>query len=138
MRLIQLLEQKNHYLEKFFALNDLQLRLLDDAEIDTLDEFYEKREKILGILIYIDEQLKEAYGNLNPSEAEKHEQTIQKLLFIKDEYVHRILDQEISVLAKLDSIKSGILSELIEIKSSQKAIRGYRSPTLSPKINEKA
>jgi len=138
MRLIQLLEQKNHYLEKFYALNDLQLKLLEDNEIDTLDEFYEKREKILNIITYIDEQIKEAYGNLSTSAAEEHEHTIQRLLFIKDEYVHRILDQEISILAKIDFIKSGILSELIELKSSQKALRGYRAPALSGKINEKA
>jgi len=138
MRLIQLLEQKNHYLEKFYALNDLQMRLLNDAEIDTLDEFYERREKILEILSYIDGQTKEALSNLQPNDAQKYEASIQKLLFIKDEYVHRILDQEISILAKIDNLKSSVLAEIMDLKSTQKALRGYRSPASTGKISEKA
>lgn len=138
MRLIQLLEQKNHYLEKFYALNDLQIRLLNDGEIDTLEEFYGKREKVLEILGYIDEQIKEAYSNLSSKLATQHEQMIQRLLFTKDEYVHRILDQEVTVLAKIDQMKSSILSEIIDLKSSQKALKGYRSQTSPVKISEKA
>jgi hypothetical protein len=137
MRIIQLLEQKNHYLEKFYALNDLQIRLLNDAEIDTLDEFYDRREKIIEILGYIDNQTKEAYSNLNPLDAQQNAETIQKLLFIKDEYVHRILDQEMQILAKIDDLKSSILAEIIELKSTRKALKSYHSQSTSRKLSEK-
>lgn len=135
MRLIQLLEQKNHYLEKFFSLNDLQARLLVDNEIDTLDEFYHQREKLLDIISYIDEQITEAYSQFDGKQMATE---VQRLLFIKDEYVHRILDQEVTILSLMDQLKSGILSELIEIKANQKAIKGYRSPILETKLSEKA
>ena len=129
MRIIQLLEQKNHYLEKFLTLNELQLRLLEETDVDTLDEFYQKREKILALLKYIDEQLSLSQQELGAQTliSEEQEAAIQKLLFIKDEYVFRILDQDVQILAKMDAIKTQILNELSEIQSAKKAVRGYHS-----------
>lgn len=127
MRLIQLLEQKNHYLEKFLTLNELQLKLIEQTEIDTLDEFYQKREKILEIIQYIDAQITNAYQSHSDKDLNAEESTIQKLLFIKDEYVYRILDQDIQLLACIDQARQSIISELSEIQTAKKAIKGYHS-----------
>jgi hypothetical protein len=136
MRLIQLLEQKNHYLEQFYSLNHLQLNLLQNGETDTLNEFYEKREKILDILSYIDNQTAEAYKKI--SLTEQNQTHVLKLLFIKDEYVHRILEQEMHILSKMDQMKTGILSELIDIKNTRKALKGYHSHSYETQLKEKA
>lgn len=138
MRLIQLLEQKNHYLEKFLTLNELQIRLLSDTNADTLDEFYEQREKILEIIQYIDSQISESYQNLSTTESGQAQAQVQKLLFVKDEYVHRILDQDIQILGMIDQIKSAIMSELSDIRSSRKALKGYKSGPSNRKLNEEA
>lgn len=133
MRLIQLLEQKNHYLEKFLTLNELQLKLISQTEIDTLDEFYEKREKILEIIQYIDSQITNAYQSHSEHEINQEETAIQKLLFIKDEYVYRILDQDIQILACIDQARQSILSELSDIQNAKKAIKGYHSKSTGNK-----
>lgn len=133
MRLIQLLEQKNHYLEKFLTLNELQLKLIEQTEIDTLDEFYEKREKILEIIQYIDGQITNAYQSHTTHETNLEANNIQKLLFIKDEYVYRILDQDIQILACIDQARQSIISELSDIQTAKKAIKGYHSKSTTSK-----
>lgn len=139
MRLIQLFEKKNHYLEKFFALNELQLKLLQSGEIGTLDEFYLKREKILEIINYIDSQASEFYQDHGNQEAIKlNQKAINKLLFIKDEYVHHILEQDLNILEIIDRIKSNLLTEITDIKSNRVALGKYHTQNRQTKIDEKA
>lgn len=137
MRIIQLLEQKNHFLEKLLSLNELQASLLRTGEIDTLDEFYERREKIMDTIQYIDGQLRQCYHDEENLSGEQVSQ-VKKLLFIKDEYVKRILEQEVMILSLMDEIKTQLLREWTETKEQRKALQGYHSQTRpSGKMSER-
>lgn len=56
-RIITLLNEKNHYLEKFYSLNERELKNFLDGHYDGLEPFYDSREKILEIIKYIDAQI---------------------------------------------------------------------------------
>ncbi|MCS6837654.1 MAG: hypothetical protein NZ480_02310 [Bdellovibrionaceae bacterium] len=145
MDLIQLMEQKNHFLEQFYSLNELQVKLLRAGAVETLDEFYQKREKILEILRYLDGQIHQIMDTPTYKHVGTHDfphsqvkKDLQKALKIKEEYVFRIMEQELQILSLMDEIKSAILKELIEIQSQKKALRGYHSKTTENQLKEKA
>ena len=57
MRVVDLLNQKNHYLEKFYALNESEISVMAQGEFENLNSFYQTREQILEVIQYIDRQL---------------------------------------------------------------------------------
>lgn len=53
LRIIDLLNQKNHFLEKFYTLNENEILNFASGIFDNLESFYQSREKILELIKYI-------------------------------------------------------------------------------------
>lgn len=137
---INLLEQKNHYLEKFYALNEQEQAHFFNGNFENLENFYQSRERILETLQYLDQQLqsetvKVVEGELNSSSAEQKKE-MKTLLAIKDEYVKRIVKQDLEILAAIDSAKSTIIKELTEMRKHRRAVGKYKSPTFVQRLDE--
>lgn len=140
LRIISLLNEKNHYLEKFYALNETELKNFSMGVFDHLEQFYQTREKILDILKYIDSEVDRAHGDLDYASAVASEdkRDIREALAIKDEYVTRIIEQDLEVLACIETAKNGIIRELQEVQKSRRGIGGYKSPTFLQRLDEEA
>ena len=140
-RIIALMNEKNHYLEKFYALNEKELLNFMKEDFGNLEGFYETREKILEIIKYLDSQV-ELSHNRDPRMAEtstaRDKKAVLEALAIKDEYVGRILEQDLQVLSCIESAKNSIIRELQEIRKGKKAVSGYRSPNFAQRLDEKA
>jgi hypothetical protein len=131
MRLIQFLNEKNHFLEKFFSLNEKQISLLESGQFDEIEKFYNQREDLLKILKYIDAEIYKAHMSNKESQntfTEQNKQDIRETLRAKEIYVRKILDQDLIVLSLIDEAKSKIIKELQEVQKARKALAGYRSP----------
>lgn len=131
IRLIQFLSEKNHFLEKFYALNEKQISLLESGQFDEIEKFYNQREDLLKILKYIDAEIYRAHAahkesNSTYSDEEKAE--IRISLRTKETYVKKILEQDLIVLSLIDEAKSRIIKELHEVQKARKALAGYKSP----------
>lgn len=144
-RIIQLLTQKNHYLEKFYSLNEDELINFQIGNFDNIEYFYRTREKILETVRYIDDQISEAQNELPVSaggEAMDVEpstrQEVREHLAIKDEYVNRILAQDLEILSCIEKAKSEIIRELRDIRKNKKAFSGYKSGNQAHRLNEEA
>lgn len=139
-RIIELLNEKNHYLEKFYALNETELANFSQGQFDNLDHFYRTREKILEILNYVDSEIDKEHGSMSDSskvEAEARTQ-VREALAIKDEYVGRIIEQDLEVLACIEAAKNSIIRELQDVRKGRKAIGGYKSKTFDQQLDEEA
>lgn len=138
-RIVTLLNEKNHYLEKFYSLNESELKNFLSGNFDGIEAFYETREKILEIIKYIDGQLEEAQNKSAPEAATvETRRQIREALTIKDEYVGRIIEQDLQVLSCIESAKNEIIRELQDLKKGKKALSGYKAPTFSKRIDEEA
>ncbi|MFZ4404486.1 MAG: hypothetical protein ACOYOK_10330 [Pseudobdellovibrionaceae bacterium] len=139
-RIITLLEEKNHYLEKFYALNENELLNLKQGNFDSLESFYKTREKILEILNYIDSKLDEAEKKLSEDYEIKSDEKIKIIenLQIKDQYVSRILVQDLEVISCIEVAKSNLIKELQEVKKVKKAVGSYKSKVFEQKLDEEA
>lgn len=140
-RIIALLNEKNHYLEKFYSLNEKELALFLRGDFDGVETFYSNREKILEIIKYVDAQI-DASHTREPEAAARatvdEKREIRAALMIKDEYVARIVEQDLQVLACIESAKNSIIRELQDLKKGKKAVGGYRAPTFSKRLDEEA
>ena len=139
-RIITLLNEKNHYLEKFYSLNETELANFAQGQFENIQSFYQTREKILDVLKYVDSQIEKARLELeeNPHAVADMRMQVQEALEIKDEYVARIIEQDIQVLSCIEMAKNSIIKELQEVRHSRKAIGGYKTKTFNKRLDEEA
>ena len=130
IRLIQFLNEKNHFLEKFYSLNERQIARLEGGMFDDIEIFYNKREDLLKILKYVDAEIHSSHmshKDMMGSFADGEKSQIREALRTKEMYVKKILEQDLVILSLIDEAKSQIIKELQDIKKSKKALAGYKS-----------
>jgi len=133
IRLIQFLNEKNHFLEKFYALNEAQIVHLRAGRFDGLEIFYNQREDLLKIIKYIDTQIHQAHrmhkdtilGTAVQFTVEQKAE-IYACLRAKEAYAKHILEQDLDVLGLIDDAKSMIIKELQGVQKARKAMAGYK------------
>ncbi|MNL15139.1 hypothetical protein D3C87_1361100 [compost metagenome] len=137
-RIIALLNEKNHYLEKFYSLNEVELANFAQGQFDNIEHFYQTRERILEVLKYVDSQIDRIQDQFEATKniAETERNQVRDALKIKDEYVTRIIEQDIQVLACIEMAKNSIIKELQETRRNRKAVSGYKSKTFNQRLDE--
>ena len=137
LRIITLLNQKNHYLEKFYSLNEREILNFSQGNFDNLENFYQTREKLLELIKYLDAEIDQTQQEDHLIQ-DIHRKQIRELLAVKEEYVNRILAQDLEVLQCIEKTKSTIIRELQDLKKNRKVVGSYKSRTFVNRLNEKA
>lgn len=137
LRIISLLNHKNHYLEKFYSINENEILNFAKNDFSNLEQFYQNREKILETIHYIDSEIDVAQGKDVVVTAEQRRE-MATALAIKEEYVARILAQDLEILSTIESAKSNIIRELQDVRKTKKAVGSYRSRTFTNRLDEEA
>lgn len=137
-RIIALLNEKNHYLEKFYSLNETELANFAQAQFDNLDSFYQTRERILDVIKYVDAQIERINDDTQALTAitDVERNQVREALAIKDQYVAKIIEQDIQVLACIEMAKNSIIRELQDLRRNRKAIGGYKTKTFNQRLDE--
>lgn len=134
-RLLELMDQKNHYLEKFYTINETHLDHFLKNRFELINDFYNSRENILEILKYIDQEIRV----VSYSTAQETMLDVQKLkssLSVKDTFVQKIIEQDIDILSCIESAKNSIIMELKEVRRGKKIINAYKTPTFKENLSE--
>jgi hypothetical protein len=129
-RVIQLMGEKNHFLEKFMSLNEKQIARLEQGHFDQIEHFYNQREDLIKIIKYIDSETNKAQmqqQTLGKKITEPERAMIRENLKTKDIYTSKILDQDMQVLALIDRAKTQIIKELQDVRHGQRAMSGYKA-----------
>lgn len=129
IRLVQLMTEKNHFLEKFYTLNEQQIQRLETGFYDEIESFYNKREDLINIIKYIDSEINKAHSlhkDINGVFTEMDKYALRDCLRAKEMFVKRILDQDMQVLALIDEAKTKIIRELQDVRLAKKAMAGYK------------
>lgn len=140
LRIITLLNQKNHYLEKFYSMNETEILNFSQGIFDNLETFYKNRESILEMIKYLDSEIDAVQRGTADNEAQsiakEDRREIQSAMAIKDEYVNRILSQDLEILSCIENAKSLIIRELQEVKKNKKVMGSYKSKTFNHRLDE--
>ena len=118
-------------------MNEAELLNFAKADFTHLESFYQEREKILETIKYIDTQVdNEQIQIFEVSTLNKRE--IASALAVKEEYVSRILAQDLEILSCIESAKSSIIRELQDIRKARKAVGSYKSKNFYNRLDEEA
>lgn len=141
-KIVRLMDEKNHFLEKFREANERELKQFSIGNFVALAEFYDSREKLLEIIKTIDEKLDEAQAEVDWDALKLDERVlemrfkIKNILSEKDALVAEILAQDLQILSYIDQEKSHIIKELRQIKKTKAAVGAYRNPTSTKRLDE--
>ncbi len=130
IRIVQLMTEKNHFLEKFYTLNEQQIIKLESGHFEDIETFYNKREDMINILKYIDSEINKSHlqhKDINGVFAETDKRALRECMRVKEMFVGKILDQDMQVLALIDEAKTKIIRELQDVRLAKKAMAGYKS-----------
>lgn len=134
-RLLELMDQKNHYLEKFYTINETHIVMFLKNRFEAINEFYNSRENILEILKYIDQEIR-IVSHAATEESLLDVQKLKGSLQLKDTFVKKIIEQDIDILACIESAKNNIISELKDVRTGKRAIAAYKTPTFNETLGE--
>ena len=138
-KLVELLDEKNQYLEKFFELNETELHNFADGLFDNVEMFYQSREKILDIIRCIDALVDDEVTAMTDNAVTPAVRAeIQELMDHKDRLAKQILGQDLQVLAAIKEEKSNIIRELKNTKQSRKMVNAYHSGQVARLIDDEA
>lgn len=127
-KLVDLLDEKNQYLEKFFELNETELHCFADGNFDNVENFYQSREKILDIIRCLDVLVDDEVSALAEAAITATVRAeIQDLMDHKDRLAKQIIAQDLQVLAAIEDEKSNIIRELKNTKQTRKVVSAYHS-----------
>lgn len=137
-RIIELLQERNHYLEKFYSLNEIEIKNLSDGKLENLDYFYENRESILNIIKYLENEIAASQEGLGLNYIPTYEevQSVKLSLSIKKQFVDKIIDLDLQILNRIEKIKSDVIRELQDVRKARKAVGSYGARSKSYMLDE--
>lgn len=124
-RVIELLKEKNDYLEKFHAINEHELINFIAGDFDNVELFYQTRDKILELISCVDGLLEDENERMVIGVTEAHRATASKLFAAKDAMVESILAQDLQILEYIEKEKSAIIRELRTTSTARRAVGAY-------------
>lgn len=136
--IVDLLKEKNQFLEKFYNLNEQELVNLNEGNFENVEVFYNNREGILATINKIDKMI-EGEGQFVEdaeliSDQEKH--SILVALNYKNELVTQILSQDLQILSVIEQTKSELIKDLSQVQTARKVFQAYKSGESRPQLDE--
>ncbi len=111
---LESLEMKNHYYEKFLSTT---LKLLNQARNNVWDEleFYvDNRERILNIIRSYDHKISEQMSEkeVSASDKDRYKHQVQALLDTRAILAKKIVDADLELISRIDEMKMDTIKEL--------------------------
>lgn len=130
-RIIELLERKNQYLEKFYLISEAEFLNFESGDFRNLESFYDCRDKILNIVHHIENELEKLNQQFSdtPKVDSRMTDAAKRALDKKDALVNQILELDLRIISCIENAKSSIIKELRGVRKGRKAMKGYASPT---------
>ena len=127
-KIIDLLKEKNFYLERFLEESKKERTRFKARKFENLDNLYQKREQILKNIQSIDKRINdicESEGSelLNPPK--KNEISIM-LANIKTN-VRSILEEDLQIISFIENEKTKIIQDIGKTKEGRKVLKGYKA-----------
>lgn len=140
VQLIELLDKRNHFLQKFQLINEGELLNFERGDFKNLDAFYKCRDRILNILGHIDQMIDDRTHALTNFQNVLPRQRHQVVFHIdkKEALVKEILEQDLKLISLIETEKSHMIKELNGVKRHGKILRKYKSGRPSTTFDEKA
>lgn len=137
---LQYLEMKNHYYEKFLSITKAFLEQINRNQWDDLEFFVDNRERILSIIRSFDFQISKAMDEKSLSEAEtrRYKEEVKGIMDKRSALAARIVALDLEVIARIDEYKSDTIRELKRTVDTQNQVNSFAQTTPTKKMTRVA
>ena len=127
-KVLDLLKDKNFYLEKFLEASRQEGGRFKARHFENVDTLYNKREQILLNIQSIDKKIKQALEDkrsdfLNLSRKSEVSIMLEK---IKNN-VQSILEEDLQIISFIEDEKSKLIKEISKTREGRKILKSYRA-----------
>lgn len=128
-KVIELLKEKNFYLERFLEESRKEKSHFKARRFDNLELLYRKREQILLNIESIDSRLDKIFTDEKSDEnlAKPKTGEIKKLLDIIKTNVRYIMEEDLQIISCIEDEKSKIIKEISSTREGRKVLKGYKT-----------
>jgi soluble cytochrome b562 len=111
---IQYLQMKNKYYEKFFSISTKFLEETNSDRWDNLSFFVENRERLLNIIRSLDQKIARAFkdSSTNEDEMNSYRDTLKNLFDKKKSLGEKIIAIDLQLISKIDAMKTQTIKKL--------------------------
>jgi hypothetical protein len=136
--IIDLLKEKNQFLERFYNLNEQELVSLNEGNFENVEVFYNNREGILATINKIDKLIEDEGHFVEDAEliSDQEKHSILTALNYKNELVTQILSQDLQILSVIEQTKSDLIKDLSQVQTARKVFQAYKSGDSRPQLDE--
>ena len=137
---LQYLQMKNHYYEKFYNVTVKFLESANKNEWEDLEFFVDNRERILNIIRSFDFQVSKAFEQkqLSDSKADQYRPQVKELLERRAEWAAKIVALDLELISKIDEMKSETIKDLKKTVETQHQLNSFTRTTPQRKTTKSA
>lgn len=136
---LEFLQLKNHYYEKFYSITVRFLAKAESERWEDLDYTVDSRERILNIIRHYDMKIARAFDKVAASDDDlnRYSHKVKSLLSNRDSLVKRIVDLDLKLISIMDEMKSDTIRELKKTQEASQQIHSFVSTNgaKKPKTN---
>lgn len=136
---LQYLEMKNHYYEKFYTVTQRFLDHVARNDWKDLDFFVDSRERILNIIRSFDVKISKAMeeGQREPQATDVDKVLMNQMMEHRRKLADKILDLDLQLIAAIDDYKNETIRELKKTVDTQKSLELFeRNSAPSPRVTK--
>lgn len=140
---LQYLEMKNHYYEKFYSITQKFLDHIARNDWKDMEFFVDSRERILNIIRSFDAKISKAIETSQRKNTitEEEKSLMTKMMAKKKVLADKIVDLDLQVIAAIDDYKNETIRELkktVEVQQQIDSFEKNSAQTLRPSKAAKA
>lgn len=125
--IIELLEEKNNYLQVFLEMSEKERRSFKARNFDNLEDLYSVREDLLENIRSLDRRIERYSVGCSPESVdETNRAKIKNCMGKKDKLVEAIMKQDLVMLSCVENEKSNIIKKLTSVRDGRRLLKAYR------------
>jgi hypothetical protein len=133
---LECLEMKNHYYQKFLSVT---MKLLDNArkeDWEDIDFYVDNRERLLNIIRSFDFKISKALEKFTLSEKEKihYKDQVKTLLGKRKEIADNIIKADLEIISRIDEMKNETIKTLKKTQETEQQINLFQKPNSNRKV----
>lgn len=128
MEVLPLLRSKNRCLERFLKLSEDFVSQIEQFGFTGLDEFHQKRDKIIQALEMYDRKISQVVQMLrDDKKTEQLKKTIERNLARKDELIRQIVKVDQTIIVRVEAERTRVQEEILESRKSSEQLSKFKS-----------
>jgi hypothetical protein len=124
---IEYLQMKNHYYEKFYSLTCKFLEQVENNNWDDIQFFVDNRERLLNIIRSFDHKIASVFENskLSDEQMDVLKPQVKELLNKRASLAQRIVAKDLHLISRIDDHKSDTIRELKKTVETKEQLESF-------------